>query len=952
MADIVLKTEDPRYRSYTASAGQTDFDVPFHYKAAAGLRAVVISAAGAETSPSFTMDPAEDYGSEASPGVLSFDAALAGGETVIIYGETPAGRETSLTESLGNPSTSLNTEYSNLQKQLQEIRRDIARAARVPVGESQADGPRLAERASSFAAWDANGDPIAAAGLDVAVLETGWTPLLSSAPEASGLFPAAPVIREGATAAANVAAFLAAIADNRDFTLLANTYDLDDTVTIDTASMSILGPSPANVIAGDGKQAAWNVTADDTPHMLISGANATLSDIMLRTSGDGAAPFIQVAPSGGAGDGELVLRGVYFHGKDDDSTPLIEFNGRGFHSDGCWTVAGLAPWLDLGWDGVTEADNAANLGPIYGRRRYQVRNHILHSTSVLLVRNTGTDAQYVRGVYVDGVAGDVGGEVFQGVLVEGTLQNVHINWANSPIIDLYGGSQDSRLRNIVSIGHPTLSASRCSSAVRLGPGDHKEMDIDLFAARTNSHALRVDGDDPATTLLENITINIVGLEIGETGSASSLARFRDCTLRNVRIIGAFQKNAGNTATKVLEFDNCVIDGVYADVQYDPSGGLALTTEQDVIVLGSARDGVRRTAAGALDIVTDESRRLRVDEVGRIGMGTGTGALAYKFEVRDGGSIPAAISREGTGAAGLALRSQNSAAELTDHATLFGKFLDNTDGAEDGAFDLFAQVGGTSSRIMEIAQGFIRPGADNVMSGGEAGRRYTEIFAAAGSINTSDGTLKDVVSLDVEAVAALARAYDRIRWRAFRWKDAVERKGDKARLHFGAIAQEVEAAFAAEGLDATAYGLFCVDPLWDDVEIEPAKPPVYGEDKDGNKILLRPFEPAVTERRPRIDPATGEQAVRYGVRYDELQAFAQFVEQGRPRLEREPKTRTVTLKDGRSFRVSELDHQKLTLAGLLASRAQAVDVTLADGTTIEQVRSGELAEIARQILGAA
>ena len=51
-------------------------------------------------------------------------------------------------------------------------------------------------------------------------------------------------------------------------------------------------------------------------------------------------------------------------------------------------------------------------------------------------------------------------------------------------------------------------------------------------------------------------------------------------------------------------------------------------------------------------------------------------------------------------------------------------------------------------------------------------------------------------------------------RKYKWKDAVEEKGDKARTHFGIIAQDLEDAFTAEGLDASNYGMFCSDTWWE------------------------------------------------------------------------------------------------------------------------------------------
>ena len=58
--------------------------------------------------------------------------------------------------------------------------------------------------------------------------------------------------------------------------------------------------------------------------------------------------------------------------------------------------------------------------------------------------------------------------------------------------------------------------------------------------------------------------------------------------------------------------------------------------------------------------------------------------------------------------------------------------------------------------------------------------------------------------------AVFKAWEKVRFQQFKFKDAVEKKGDKARLHCGLIAQRVIEAFAGEGLDAKAYGLLCYD----------------------------------------------------------------------------------------------------------------------------------------------
>ena len=43
---------------------------------------------------------------------------------------------------------------------------------------------------------------------------------------------------------------------------------------------------------------------------------------------------------------------------------------------------------------------------------------------------------------------------------------------------------------------------------------------------------------------------------------------------------------------------------------------------------------------------------------------------------------------------------------------------------------------------------------------------------------------------------------------------MEEKGDNARYHFGAIAQDVESAFTAEGLNAGDYALFIKNTWWE------------------------------------------------------------------------------------------------------------------------------------------
>jgi hypothetical protein len=113
--------------------------------------------------------------------------------------------------------------------------------------------------------------------------------------------------------------------------------------------------------------------------------------------------------------------------------------------------------------------------------------------------------------------------------------------------------------------------------------------------------------------------------------------------------------------------------------------------------------------------------------------------------------------------------------------------------------------------LRIRATVIRPGTDNAASLGDASYRWTEVFAAAGTINTSDGRekteLRALLPAEIRAVKRVLAGIG-----AFRWLESVARKGEDARLHIGVTAQTVEAAFAAEGLDARRYGLFCADAI--------------------------------------------------------------------------------------------------------------------------------------------
>jgi hypothetical protein len=164
---------------------------------------------------------------------------------------------------------------------------------------------------------------------------------------------------------------------------------------------------------------------------------------------------------------------------------------------------------------------------------------------------------------------------------------------------------------------------------------------------------------------------------------------------------------------------------------------------------------------------------------------------------------------------------------------------------------------------------ILPTVDNSFNVGSASFRWGTIFAATGAINTSDENEKTNIAELSESERRVAVAIKGL-IKSFKFKDSFKEKGDKARIHFGVVAQEVGNAFRTENLNPEDYGMFCYDE-WEDIyepevltrsKFDTNNNPIL--DESGNEIL----ETYHTGKQLIVKPAGG----RYGIRYDELLAF--------------------------------------------------------------------------------
>lgn len=139
----------------------------------------------------------------------------------------------------------------------------------------------------------------------------------------------------------------------------------------------------------------------------------------------------------------------------------------------------------------------------------------------------------------------------------------------------------------------------------------------------------------------------------------------------------------------------------------------------------------------------------------------------------------------------------------------------------GESSAYALLGGASGVVLTSGGSFPgspmyagdtntwRPATDNIQALGTSSYRYSVVYAGTGTINTSDATEKQQVRDLSDSERLVAQRVKKL-IRAFKFNDAVTAKGNDARTHFGVMAQDVQAAFTAEGLDASKYGLFCSD----------------------------------------------------------------------------------------------------------------------------------------------
>jgi len=302
-----------------------------------------------------------------------------------------------------------------------------------------------------------------------------------------------------------------------------------------------------------------------------------------------------------------------------------------------------------------------------------------------------------------------------------------------------------------------------------------------------------------------------GAEKVSGAAPSGLFRFETTSVKSFFGFTFINNRLTDTTNAISTNDKVVLNNLYYSA---PNTSAIVDMTEDIQCFGLNESWVKTNGTVTVDDAARNTKNTIIED----------GITSF---VSPGGSATAQFQANNTKYLEVTSDASNLYPEIE---TSIGKFFLRTT-ANSGS-------GAVIEAIPAGDQAF-RPEVNDTYKLGRAAFLWSEVFAGTGTINTSDERKKqDIRDLSDAEVAVAVRLKGLIK--AYHFKNAVEKKGDEARIHVGVIAQQVIAAFEAEGLDPMRYGVVCYDEWEEEV------------DADGNVIV--------------------EAGNAYGVRYDELWAF--------------------------------------------------------------------------------
>lgn len=141
---------------------------------------------------------------------------------------------------------------------------------------------------------------------------------------------------------------------------------------------------------------------------------------------------------------------------------------------------------------------------------------------------------------------------------------------------------------------------------------------------------------------------------------------------------------------------------------------------------------------------------------------------------------------------------------------------NHDGGAIASYASTLFINSSGAGGVQVGTNVFAPRADNAVTNGSGGFRWSVVYAATGTINTSDETVKvfrDTAPSIVEKERAAAQLIKNS-IRAYQFLDALEEKNGNARFHFGVGAQTVVGILSDSGLNPDDYSFITIEQ-WSD-----------------------------------------------------------------------------------------------------------------------------------------
>lgn len=427
----------------------------------------------------------------------------------------------------------------------------------------------------------------------------------------------------------------------------------------------------------------------------------------------------------------------------------------------------------------------------------------------------------------------------------------------------------------------------------------RELMVDLKNMDTGTVALT----SPQMTSVDINGGTVDGVTLG-TNSAVTEAQVDNIningnTVSSTNINGDVNLSPNGTGTVVintdLDVDNINING-NTIISTDTNGNIALTPngtgEVDIskvdidsgaidgttIGASSAAAGSFTTvttsgvsATGALTFTSSASERMRIDGTSLF-VGKTSASLATTGIQATSSGQAFSVTRDGGGPFNLnRLTSDGEVAGFYKDTSQFGSIASN-----GGAMDIIStssiltlEQNDTARRRINFQSTDFAPrnADDDTMDLGKAAARWDDVYATNGTIQTSDANEKQDIEALSDAEQRVAVAAKGL-LRKYRWKSSVAEKGDDARIHFGIIAQDLKAAFEAEGLDAGRYAMFINSEWWEhSVDV-----PAVEADPENDIEAVDAYTRVDTYSTQEEAPEGAVKRSRMGVRYNQLLAF--------------------------------------------------------------------------------